>query len=165
MQYDYAFKRRSLLLPWRWFQKWLKDTLELYTIKTKPIASHRVNTHTKKDLCNWFEKEYRPALEFTGIRSGQYIHNIDEKGCRIACPSGEEVVVLIRIKEIYVRVPENQLSVKVIKGISADGTAIPPLVTVPERNIMVSWFSEKMTGAEIVSVSLSGYTNKEIYLQ
>jgi hypothetical protein len=47
---------------WRWFQTWLKDTTELYTIKTKPIASHRVNMHTEKDLRDWFEKEYKPAL-------------------------------------------------------------------------------------------------------
>jgi hypothetical protein len=31
---------------------------------------------------------------------------MDEKGCCIACPSGEEVVVPIGIKEMYVRVPE-----------------------------------------------------------
>jgi hypothetical protein len=56
------------------------------------------------------------------------------------------VVVPIRIKEIYVRVPENRLSVTVVKSISADGKAIPPLVIVPGRNIIVSWFSENITG-------------------
>jgi len=35
---------------WRWFQKWLQTTKELYTIKTKPIASHRVDMHTEEDL-------------------------------------------------------------------------------------------------------------------
>jgi hypothetical protein len=29
---------------------------------------------------------------------------MDEKGARIACPNGEEVVVSIGIKEMYVRV-------------------------------------------------------------
>ena len=32
---------------WRWFQLWLKDTPELHTIKTKPIASHRVDMHSE----------------------------------------------------------------------------------------------------------------------
>jgi hypothetical protein len=73
--------------------------------------------HTEKDLRDWFEKEYKPALEFTGIRHGRYIHHVDEKGCRIACPSGEEVVVPIGIKEVYVRVPENRLSVTVVESI------------------------------------------------
>jgi hypothetical protein len=46
---------------------------------------------------------------------------MDEKGCRIACPSGKKVVVPIRIKEMYVRVPENRLFVTVVERIS--GTA------------------------------------------
>jgi hypothetical protein len=40
---------------------------------------------------------------------------MDEKGCRIACPSGEEVVVPIGIKEMYVGVPENRLPVTVVE--------------------------------------------------
>jgi hypothetical protein len=75
------------------------------------------------------------------------------------------VAVPVGIKEMYVRVPENRLSVTVVESISADGKAIPPLVIVPGRNIMMSWFSEQMTGAEVVSVSLSGYTNKGICIQ
>jgi len=73
--------------------------------------------HTENDLRQWFEEEYRPALEYTGVRSGKYIHNMDEKGCRIACPAGEEVVVPIGIKEMYVGVPENWLSLTVIESI------------------------------------------------
>jgi hypothetical protein len=144
---------------WRWFQLWLQSTPELHTIKTKPIASHRVDMHTKDNLREWFEKEYRPALEFTGIRSGKYIHNMDEKGARIACPAGEEVVVPVGIKEMYVGIPENRMSLTVIESISADGKAIPPVVIVPGTMIMVSWFHENMTGHEVVTVSPTGYTN------
>jgi hypothetical protein len=75
------------------------------------------------------------------------------------------VVVPVRIKEMYVEVPENRLSVTVVESISADGKAIPPLVIVPGRNIMMSWFSEQMTGAEVVSLSPSGYTNEGICMQ
>jgi hypothetical protein len=32
---------------WKWFSQWLKNTPELHTIKTKPIASHRINLHTE----------------------------------------------------------------------------------------------------------------------
>jgi hypothetical protein len=63
---------------------------------------------------------------------------------------------------MYVRVPENRLSLTVIESISADSKSIPPLVIVPGKNIMVSWFHKNMTGKEMVTVSLSGYTNKEI---
>jgi hypothetical protein len=61
--------------------------------------------YTKKNLRDWFGKEYKPAFEFTGIRHRKYIYNINEKGCCIACPFGEEVVAPIGIKEMYVRVP------------------------------------------------------------
>jgi hypothetical protein len=89
---------------------------------------------------------------------------MDEKGCRLACPTGEEVVVPIGIKEMYMGIPENRLSLTVVESISADGTAIPPLVIVPGTNIMHLWFSENMTGLEVVTVSPSGYTNEEICL-
>jgi hypothetical protein len=121
--------------------------------------------YTEKDLRDWFEKEYKPALEFTGIKHRKYIHNIDKKGCRIACPLGEEVVIPIGIKEMYIRVPKNRLSVTVIESISADGKAIPPLVIMPGRNIIVSWFSENMTEAEVITISPLGYTNKGICIQ
>jgi hypothetical protein len=128
----------------------------------KPIASHRVDMHTKKSLCDWFEKEYKLALQFTGIQTGKYIHNIDEKGARIACPAGAEVVVSISIKEMYIRVPENRLSLTVIESISADGKAIPPLIIVPSILIMESWFHKNIIGHKLVTVSPTGYTNKGI---
>ncbi|KAN0073436.1 hypothetical protein V8E54_008656, partial [Elaphomyces granulatus] len=39
---------------WRWFQKWLKKTPTLHTIKTKPIARNRIDTHTEEDVKKWF---------------------------------------------------------------------------------------------------------------
>jgi hypothetical protein len=118
--------------------------------------------YTEKDLCDWFKKEYKPALKFTGIRHRKYIHNINEKGCRIACPLGEEMVILIGIKEMYVKVLKNRLSVIVIKSIFADGKAISLLVIVPGRNIIVFWFSENITEAEVMTILPLGYTNKRI---
>ena len=147
---------------WRWFQKWMKSTPELHTIRTKAIASHRVDIYTEDELKEWFEKEYRPALEFTGIRQGRYIHNIDEKGARLACPSGQEVVVPIGVKEMYVGIPENRISLTIIESISANGKAIPPVIIVPGTMIIGSWFHEKMTGHEVVTVSPTGYTNEGI---
>ena len=87
---------------------------------------------------------------------------MDEKGYRLACPTREEVIVLIGIKEMYVRIPKNRLSVTVIECISVDDTAISPLVIVPSTYIISSWFSEQMTSHEVVSILLSGYTNEGI---
>lgn len=151
---------------WRWFQLWLKDQTELHTIKTKPIASHRVDMHTEANLYEWFHSEYRPALEFCeiGPYDGHRVCNMDEKGCRVCMPAGEEVVVPIGIKEMYTGIPENRLSVTVIEAITAGGKVITPVVIVPGKLIMSSWFSEHMTGYELLTVSDSGYTNDGIMM-
>jgi hypothetical protein len=150
------------VLTYQWFQKWLKNTPKLYTIKTKPIASHRVDIHTKKTFRDWFKKEYRLALEFTGVKHRKYIYNIDKKGCRIACLTSEEVIVLVRIKEMYIGIPKNRMSLTVIKSIFADRKAIPSIVIVPKKNIIINWFIENITGHKQITVSDSGYTNKRI---
>jgi hypothetical protein len=124
--------------------------------------SYYVNIHTKQDLCNWFKKEYKLAFEFIRVRSEKYIYNIDKNGCCLICSAEENVIVLVKIKEIYVKVPENRLSVTVVESISADGKAISFLIIVPSKNIIMSWFSEQMTEAEVVLVLLSDYTNKGI---
>ena len=159
----YFQKQEQKSIPsWRWFQLWLRNTPELNTIKTKPITSHHVDMHTEWSLRDWFESEYKPVLEYISIRTGKRIHNMDEKGARITCSAGEEVVVPVGIKEIYVGVPQNRLSIIVVECISADRKAISPLVIIPGIMIMESWFHEKMTGYELVTVSPSGYTNEGI---
>jgi hypothetical protein len=72
------------------------------------------------------------------------------------------MVVSVEIKEMYVRVSENRLFVTVVKSIFADGKAIPPLVIVPGRNIIMFWFSKQIIRAEVVLVLLFGYTNEGI---
>jgi hypothetical protein len=89
---------------------------------------------------------------------------MDKKGACLTVPAGEKVVVLIRITEIYISIPENYLSLTVIKSISANGKAIPPVVILPGKYIIVSWFHINMTGHEVITVSDSGYINKEIYM-
>jgi hypothetical protein len=69
--------------------------------------SYCVNIYTKQDLRDWFKKEYKPALEFIKVKSKKYIYNINKKGCCFVCSAKENVIVLIRIKEIYVKVLEN----------------------------------------------------------
>ena len=48
------------------------------------------------------------------------------------------MVVPIGIKEMYIGIPKNHMSLTIIKCISADGKAIPPVVIVPSIMIMVS---------------------------
>jgi hypothetical protein len=78
-----------------------------------------------------FENEYKPALEFTSICYRDRIHNIDEKGARITCPTREEVIVLIGIKEIYIRILQNRFSMIIVEYISTDRKVILLLVIIP----------------------------------
>ena len=89
---------------------------------------------------------------------------MNEKGARICMPLGKEVVVPIRIKEIYIGIPENRMSLIIIKYISADSKAIPPVVIIPGIIIMISWFHKNITGHEVIIVSPTGYTNEGIYM-
>jgi hypothetical protein len=127
--------------------------------------SYYVNIHTKQDLRDWFEKEYKLALKFIRVRSRKYIYNIDKKGCCLVCFARENVIVLIRIKKMYIKVLKNRFSVTVVKSIFANGKAILSLVIVPGRNIIISWFNKQITGTKVVSVLLFGYTNKGICIQ
>jgi hypothetical protein len=77
----------------------------------------------------------------------------------------EKVVILIKIKKIYVEVPKNRLSVTVIKSIFADYKAISFLMIMPSRNIIMSWFSKNIIRAEVITVLLLGYINKKICIQ
>jgi hypothetical protein len=89
---------------------------------------------------------------------------MDEKGARICMPLEEEVVVLIRIKEIYIGIPENRISLTIIEYISIDSKAIPPVVIIPGIIIMVFWFYENITGYKVIIVSPTEYTNEGIYI-
>jgi hypothetical protein len=53
-------------------------------------------------------------------------------------PLGKEVVVLIRIKEIYTGILENYMSLIIIKYISADSKVISLVVIIPGIIIIVS---------------------------
>jgi hypothetical protein len=102
------------------------------------------------------------VLEFTGVRKNKYIYNIDKKGARVACLSGQEVVVPIRIKKIYIRIPENYIFLIVIKSISADRKSILLVVIVLGVLIIGSWFNKNITSYKVITISLNKYTNKGI---
>jgi hypothetical protein len=60
------------------------------------------------------------------------------------------------------RIPENRMSLTVIKSISADRKVIFSIVIILRKNIIVNWFTENITGYKRITVSDFGYTNKRI---
>ncbi|PWW71737.1 hypothetical protein C7212DRAFT_231846 [Tuber magnatum] len=145
-----------------WFQQWLKKNPNLYTIKTKPIAHLRVATHSEEDLKTFFV-EYQNTLSKYGIGKSKYIYNMDESGVRVGCPTGEIVIVPTHVKELYTASPENRKSITIIETICTDGSPpLPPVIICPGEKIMDEWIQENLTGAEMIAVSQTGYTNENI---
>jgi hypothetical protein len=99
-----------------------------------------------------------------GITYKKYIYNINKKGARITCLTKEYIIILIGIKKIYIGIPENCLSIIVIKSISADSKTIPPIVIIPGIFIIASWFNKKIIRYELIIISPTRYINKGIIL-
>lgn len=65
---------------------------------------------------------------------------------------------------MYIRVLENRLSLTIVESIFIDSKAIPLLIIVLSILIIKSWFYKNITKHELVTVSLTSYTNKGIYI-
>jgi len=57
---------------------------------------------------------------------------MDESRARIRCPGGEDVMVPVNVKELYMASPENRKSIIVIKTIIIDGREpLSPFIITP----------------------------------
>ena len=65
---------------------------------------------------------------------------------------------------MYIGVLESCLSLTIIKCISIDRGVIPLVVIIPSVLIIVYWFYKNITSLKVIIVSLTGYTNKGIYM-
>ena len=65
-----------------------------------------------------------------------YIYNIDKKRYYLTCPPGQEIVVSLNIKEMYIEIPENRLSLIVIKCICTTRIAILLVVIILGNTII-----------------------------
>jgi hypothetical protein len=79
-------------------------------------------------------------------------------------PTEKEIIILIRIKEIYTGILENRLSIIIIESISINRASIPLVIIIPSRMIIASWFNRNIIRNKRVIISDSGYTNKSICL-
>ncbi|EKD16773.1 Fot5 transposase [Drepanopeziza brunnea f. sp. 'multigermtubi' MB_m1] len=121
----------------------------------------------EKIMSRFNAKNREERRHFNNTSTQHFPSNIDlhEKGARICMPAEEEVIVPIGIKEMYTRICENRLSVTVIEAILADRKAILLMIIVLGKQIIASWFSEKIIRYKVVTVSESGYTNDKIIIK
>jgi hypothetical protein len=125
-----------------------------------------VEVHTEEEIQQWFNEVLRPKVKSRGIHHAWQVCNMDETGTRVGCPKREEVVVPIDIKELYTSSPENRKSLTIIEAVFADGSPPPPpAIICPGIRHMEHWFSENMTGKELVLASPTGYTSEEIAMK
>jgi hypothetical protein len=74
-------------------------------------------------------------------------------------------VVLVSIKEMYIRIPKNHILITFIKCICANRTAIPLIIIILRTMIIGGWFHLKIIGHKVLTVFNSGYTNEGIYIK
>jgi hypothetical protein len=128
----------------------------LHTIKTKRINRNRIKSHSKKNVEEWFEK-YKITLLKLDIYNREDIHNINESRARVGCLRGEEVVVLIKIKELYTLSLKNRKSVTIIEAISADRRKLPPpLVICLRKKIIELCISKNLEKGTKIEISNTG---------
>ena len=133
-------------------------------IKTKPIAHTRLESHTEQDVKDWFKK-YLDILAEYKITKGKQVLNIDKSRARVRYPGGEDIIVLVDVKELYTASPENQKSVTVIETIITDRREpLPPFIIAPGQKIIDNWVLEKLIRTEHIAYTPTGYTNNDIVM-
>ena len=112
-----------------------------------------------------FFLEYQSILTKYDINQAKYIFNMDKSGVRIGYPTGKIVIVPMELKELYTASSENHQSLTIMETICADGS--PPFLLViicPGEKIMENWIHDNLTGAELIAISPTGYTNEKFAL-
>ncbi|KFY20161.1 hypothetical protein V493_07734, partial [Pseudogymnoascus sp. VKM F-4281 (FW-2241)] len=130
---------------------------------TKPIAQQRARAQDETVVQEWFQK-YQAFILQHSIKP-ESIWNMDETGFRIGIPGGERVIVPRTAKELYTPSPENRLSVTVLETVSAVGGSIPPVLVLPGKIHMDSWYHENLLGTELFLLSDTGFSNSQLALR
>jgi len=90
---------------------------------------------------------------------------MDETGFRIGIPGGEEVIVPNGVTELYTASPENRTSITIIEAVSAVGKVTPPVLIIPGKVHMESWYHESLQGTELILLSESGFSNDQLAMK
>ena len=147
-----------------WLNKFIKSELhDFHFIKTKPISHQRSTAQDKTLVTKWFST-YSQFLSENQILPDN-IWNMDETGFQVGIPGGEEVIVPITAFELYTPSPENKTSITIIEAVSASGKVTPPVLIIPGKVHMESWYHESLSGTERILLSESGYTNDQLAIE
>jgi hypothetical protein len=84
------------------------------------------------------------------------IWNMDETGFQIGIPGGEEVIVPYTVTKLNTASPENRTSITIIEAVSASGKVTPPVLIIPAKTHMDSWYNESLHSTELILLLESG---------
>ena len=147
-----------------WLSKLIKQELQdFHFITTKPIARQRVEAQDEDTVQEWFKK-YIEFVQKHSIKP-ESIWNMDETGFRIGIPGGERVIVPRTAKELYTPSPENRLSITILETVSAVGRTIPPVLIIPGKIHMDSWYPSNRYSTELFLLSNTGFSNSHLALR
>ncbi|KFZ23918.1 hypothetical protein V502_01603 [Pseudogymnoascus sp. VKM F-4520 (FW-2644)] len=157
--------RKPLLPPSQsWLTKFINNELQdVHFITTKPIAQQRTKAQDEPTIRNWFEQYYEFILKHH-IKP-ESIWNMDETGFRIGIPGGERVIIPRTAKELYTPSPENRTSITILETVSAVGGTIPPVLIIPGKIHMNSWYHPNLLGTELFLLSDTGFSNTHLALR
>jgi hypothetical protein len=146
-----------------WLTKYIKNELQEYHfITTKPIALQRTRAQDEPTITKWF-KEHLEFVQEYNIEP-ESIWNMDETGFRIGIPGGEKVMVPRAVNALYTPSPENRTSITILETVSAVGKVIAPVLVIPGKIHMDSWYHTNLEGTELVMLSDTGFSNTQLAL-
>jgi hypothetical protein len=91
--------------------------------------------------------------------------NINESRARVKCPGGEYVIVIAKVKELYIASPKNRNSITVVKTIIADRREpLPLFVIAPKKQIIDNWINKKLISTKRIATTPISYTNNKVAL-
>lgn len=128
-----------------WLIKFIRiEFNDFHIIKTKPIALQQDKVQHKGVIKYWFQG-YSQFLLTHQIEEGT-IWNMDDTGFWIGIPGGEEVIVPRGVTELYTASPENRTTITIIEAVSKIGKVTPPVLVIPSKVHMDSWYHESLYG-------------------
>ncbi|CZT46954.1 uncharacterized protein RSE6_07469 [Rhynchosporium secalis] len=91
---------------------------------------------------------------------------MDESRARVSYPTGEKVIILTEVKDLYIVSLENRKSVTIIETIRGDRKKIlPPYIIALGKKIIDNWIANELVGDEGIDCSPTGYINNDIIMR
>lgn len=148
----------------RWAKRWFTRNADIIkTLKSKTIASKRLESHIVDDIQYHFE-EFRRCRNKWGICDAD-IYNFDETGFQIGVVDGEKVIVPKDCQAVYTADPDNRELVTAVCTLNPTGKRVPPVIIFKGAYHLRKHFDNDMDGDILFARSESGFANDRLGLK